>query len=155
MQHKGLLLSSFSFISGKFYVSSSFYCMLNHVIKKDFYHNFSNNHLLFSVSMAKSDTLWIFCTFLMGSLCNVIFGATNEHRLLNNLLMEYQKYERPVANESLPVSLNFSLSLQQIIDLDERNQLLITNLWLDYTWEDVNLQWNKVINLSYIFLREN
>ena len=105
--------------------------------------------------MAKSDTLWIFCTFLMGSLCNVIFGATNEHRLLNNLLMDYQKYERPVANESLPVSLNFSLSLQQIIDLDERNQLLITNLWLDYTWEDVNLQWNKVINLSYILFREN
>ena len=91
----------------------------------------------------------------MGSLCNVIFGATNEHRLLNNLLMDYQKYERPVANESLPVSLNFSLSLQQIIDLDERNQLLITNLWLDYTWEDVNLQWNKVINLSYILFREN
>ena len=91
----------------------------------------------------------------MGSLCNVIFGATNEHRLLNNLLMDYQKYERPVANESLPVSLNFSLSLQQIIDLDERNQLLITNLWLDYTWEDVNLQWNKVINLLYIFCREN
>ena len=91
----------------------------------------------------------------MGSLCNVIFGATNEHRLLNNLLMDYQKYERPVANESLPVSLNFTLSLQQIIDLDERNQLLITNLWLEYTWEDVNLQWNKVINLSYIFLREN
>ena len=81
----------------------------------------------------------------MGSLCNVIFGATNEHRLLNNLLMDYQKYERPVANESLPVSLNFTLSLQQIIDLDERNQLLITNLWLEYTWEDVNLQWNKVI----------
>ena len=94
--------------------------------------------------MAKSDTLWIFLTIQMGSLFNVSYGATNEHRLLNNLLMDYQKYERPVANESLPVSLNFTLSLQQIIDLDERNQLLITNLWLEYTWEDVNLQWNKV-----------
>ena len=126
--------------------------MSNHLIKKDFYHNFCNNHLLFSVSMAKSDTLWIFFTILMGSICNVIYGATNEHRLLNNLLMDYQKYERPVANESLPVSLNFTLSLQQIIDLDERNQLLITNLWLEYTWEDVNLQWNKVIkSFMHIF----
>ena len=103
--------------------------------------------------MAKSDTLWIFFTILMASLFNVIYGATNEHRLLNNLLMDYQKYERPVANESLPVSLNFTLSLQQIIDLDERNQLLITNLWLEYTWEDVNLQWNKVIkSFMYIFI---
>ena len=101
--------------------------------------------------MAKNDTLWIFLTVLMGSLFNVIYGATNEHRLLNNLLMDYQKYERPVANESLPVSLNFTLSLQQIIDLDERNQLLITNLWLEYTWEDVNLQWNKVIKFFYSF----
>ena len=126
--------------------------MSNHLIKKDFYHNFCNNHLLFSVSMAKSDTLWIFFAILMGSICNVIYGATNEHRLLNNLLMDYQKYERPVANESLPVSLNFTLSLQQIIDLDERNQLLITNLWLEYTWEDVNLQWNKVIkSFMHIF----
>ena len=76
-------------------------------------------------------------------------GARNEYRLLNNLLEEYQKYERPVANESLPVSLSFTLHLQQIIDLDERNQLLVTNLWLDYTWTDANLVWNKVIlNLS-------
>ena len=76
-------------------------------------------------------------------------GARNEYRLLNNLLAEYQKYERPVANESLPVSLSFTLHLQQIIDLDERNQLLVTNLWLDYTWTDANLVWNKVIlNLS-------
>ena len=72
-------------------------------------------------------------------------GARNEYRLLNNLLAEYQKYERPVANESLPVSLSFTLHLQQIIDLDERNQLLVTNLWLDYTWTDANLVWNKVI----------
>ena len=84
-------------------------------------------------------------------------GARNEYRLLNNLLAEYQKYERPVANESLPVSLSFTLHLQQIIDLDERNQLLVTNLWLDYTWTDANLVWNKVIfdlikgddNISY------
>ena len=73
-------------------------------------------------------------------------GARNEYRLLNNLLAEYQKYERPVANESLPVSLSFTLHLQQIIDLDERNQLLVTNLWLDYTWTDANLVWNKVIS---------
>ena len=94
--------------------------------------------------MAGSEALLFFLTNVMCISFPIISGAGNERRLLNQLLMEYQKYERPVANESLPVSLNFTLSLQQIIDLDERNQLLITNLWLDYTWEDVNLAWNKV-----------
>ena len=95
-------------------------------------------------------------------LIKTISASNNEHRLLNNLLDKYQKYERPVANESTPINLRFTLSLQQIIDLDERNQLLITNLWLDYKWEDVNLVWNKVyiviwnnVYISNRFLREN
>ena len=74
-----------------------------------------------------------------------IFAGKQENRLLNNLMENYQKYERPVADETSPVNLNFTLSLQQIIDLDERNQLLITNLWLNYIWTDVNLIWNEVI----------
>ena len=73
-----------------------------------------------------------------------IFAGKQENRLLNNLMDKYQKYERPVADETSPVNLNFTLSLQQIIDLDERNQLLITNLWLNYIWTDVNLIWNEV-----------
>ncbi len=57
---------------------------------------------------------------------------------------KYQKYERPVADETEPLALNFGLSLQQIVDLDERNQLLKTNLWLNYQWTDTNLMWNSV-----------
>ena len=56
----------------------------------------------------------------------------------------YQKYERPVLDESDPVELQFGIDLQQIIDLDERNQLLQTNMWLTYKWVDANLVWNEV-----------
>ena len=56
----------------------------------------------------------------------------------------YQKYERPVLDESDPVELQFGIDLQQIIDLDERNQLLQTNMWLTYNWIDANLVWNEV-----------
>ena len=37
---------------------------------------------------------------------------------------------------------------QQIIDLDEKNQLLKANIWLNYHWYDVNLSWNKVSTLK-------
>lgn len=35
-------------------------------------------------------------------------------------------------------------SLQQLIDLDEKNQILTTNIWLTLTWEDPQLTWNPL-----------
>ena len=43
----------------------------------------------------------------------------------------YQKLERPVANESDPVLLKFGLTLQQIMDVDEKDQIMMTNVWLN------------------------
>ncbi|CAF4862147.1 unnamed protein product [Pieris macdunnoughi] len=81
----------------------------------------------------------------------------HEKKLLNALLASYNTLERPVANESEPLEVKFGLTLQQIIDvdeknqilttnvwlnLDEKNQLLITNIWLSLEWNDYNLRWN-------------
>ncbi|XP_024081788.1 neuronal acetylcholine receptor subunit alpha-7-like isoform X3 [Cimex lectularius] len=66
----------------------------------------------------------------------------HEKRLLHTLLDHYNVLERPVANESDPLQLSFGLTLMQIIDVDEKNQLLITNIWLKLEWNDVNLRWN-------------
>ncbi|XP_073957775.1 neuronal acetylcholine receptor subunit alpha-7-like isoform X1 [Choristoneura fumiferana] len=66
----------------------------------------------------------------------------HEKRLLNTLLASYNTLERPVANESEPLEVKFGLTLQQIIDVDEKNQLLITNIWLSLEWNDYNLRWN-------------
>jgi len=63
--------------------------------------------------------------------------------LLEDLLAYYNKLERPVANESEAVVLTFGLTLQQIIDVDEKNQILTTNVWLNLEWMDVNLAWNE------------
>ena len=41
----------------------------------------------------------------------------HEKRLLNNLLMNYNLLERPVANEADPLEVRFGLTLQQIIDV--------------------------------------
>jgi nicotinic acetylcholine receptor len=61
-----------------------------------------------------------------------------------DLIGKYQIYERPVQIENRAVELQFNISLQQIIDLDERNQLLKSNMWLTYHWYDENLVWNEV-----------
>uniref|UniRef100_A0A8W7P1T5 Neuronal acetylcholine receptor subunit alpha-7 n=2 Tax=gambiae species complex TaxID=44542 RepID=A0A8W7P1T5_ANOCL len=66
----------------------------------------------------------------------------NEKRLLHDLLDSYNILERPVVNESDPLQLSFGLTLMQIIDVDEKNQLLVTNIWLKLEWNDMNLRWN-------------
>uniref|UniRef100_V9IA19 Neuronal acetylcholine receptor subunit alpha-7 n=1 Tax=Apis cerana TaxID=7461 RepID=V9IA19_APICE len=67
----------------------------------------------------------------------------HEKRLLNELLSSYNTLERPVANESEPLEVKFGITLQQIIDVDEKNQILTTNAWLKLEWVDYNLQWNE------------
>ncbi|XP_033334149.1 nicotinic acetylcholine receptor alpha6 isoform X1 [Megalopta genalis] len=67
----------------------------------------------------------------------------HEKRLLNELLSSYNTLERPVANESEPLEVKFGITLQQIIDVDEKNQILTTNAWLKLEWTDYNLQWNE------------
>ncbi|KAF2899691.1 hypothetical protein ILUMI_06484 [Ignelater luminosus] len=71
------------------------------------------------------------------------YQGPHEKRLLNDLLAPYNILERPVANESEPLEVKFGLTLQQIIDVDEKNQLLITNIWLSLEWNDYNLRWNE------------
>uniref|UniRef100_A0A8D9AHI9 Neuronal acetylcholine receptor subunit alpha-7 n=2 Tax=Cacopsylla melanoneura TaxID=428564 RepID=A0A8D9AHI9_9HEMI len=80
---------------------------------------------------------------LIISLPHESFQGPHEKRLLANLLDTYNTLERPVANESDPLQLSFGLTLMQIIDVDEKNQLLITNIWLKLEWNDVNLRWNS------------
>ncbi|KYM81935.1 Acetylcholine receptor subunit alpha-type acr-16 [Atta colombica] len=79
-----------------------------------------------------------FSFFIAESLC-----GRHEKRLLNHLLANYNTLERPVANESEPLEVRFGITLQQIIDVDEKNQILTTNAWLKLEWTDYNLQWNE------------
>ncbi|KAH8374258.1 hypothetical protein KR200_011473 [Drosophila serrata] len=85
----------------------------------------------------------------MGGICFFVSIFTescqgpHEKRLLNHLLSTYNTLERPVANESEPLEVKFGLTLQQIIDVDEKNQILTTNAWLNLEWNDYNLRWNE------------
>ncbi|KFV81537.1 Neuronal acetylcholine receptor subunit alpha-7, partial [Struthio camelus australis] len=67
----------------------------------------------------------------------------SQRRLYRELLKNYNRLERPVLNDSQPVVVELQLSLLQIIDVDEKNQVLITNAWLQMYWVDVYLSWDQ------------
>uniref|UniRef100_A0A4W5KDF2 Cholinergic receptor, nicotinic, alpha 4b n=1 Tax=Hucho hucho TaxID=62062 RepID=A0A4W5KDF2_9TELE len=69
------------------------------------------------------------------------FNDGNE-RLLKNLFAHYNKLSRPVANTSDVVLVHFGLSIAQLIDVDEKNQMMTTNVWVKQEWNDYKLRWN-------------
>ncbi|KAG7327255.1 hypothetical protein KOW79_008861 [Hemibagrus wyckioides] len=65
-----------------------------------------------------------------------------QRRLYRDLMKDYNPLERPVFNDTQSLTVNFSFSLMQIMDVDEKNQVLTTNIWLQLYWFDHYLKWN-------------
>lgn len=68
--------------------------------------------------------------------------TNEERRLFNYLMRNYDNTIRPVLNASTPVTIRLGITLVQIFDLDEKNQVLTTNVWFDQEWVDEFLTWN-------------
>ncbi|XP_069506671.1 neuronal acetylcholine receptor subunit alpha-7-like isoform X2 [Ambystoma mexicanum] len=66
-----------------------------------------------------------------------------QRTLLKELMKDYNALERPVANDTHPLTVHFTLSLMQIMDVDEKNQVLTTNIMLQMYWYDFYLRWNQ------------
>nr|XP_012805928.2 neuronal acetylcholine receptor subunit alpha-2 [Jaculus jaculus] len=65
-----------------------------------------------------------------------------EDRLFKHLFGGYNRWARPVPNTSDVVIVRFGLSIAQLIDVDEKNQMMTTNVWLKQEWNDYKLRWN-------------
>ncbi|XP_038842901.1 neuronal acetylcholine receptor subunit alpha-7-like [Salvelinus namaycush] len=83
------------------------------------------------------------CLFGLSALLHVSEQGPHQRNLLRELLREYNRMERPVANDSLPLTVRFSYTLLQVMNVDEKNQILTTNAWLQMQWFDHYLQWNQ------------
>lgn len=82
------------------------------------------------------------CVIGITCLITVSMQGEYQRKLYKDLLENYNPLERPVANDSQPLTVTLSLSLMQIMDVDEKNQVLTTNIWLQMYWSDYYLQWN-------------
>uniref|UniRef100_A0A8C4RLR2 Cholinergic receptor, nicotinic, alpha 2a (neuronal) n=1 Tax=Erpetoichthys calabaricus TaxID=27687 RepID=A0A8C4RLR2_ERPCA len=65
-----------------------------------------------------------------------------EEQLFRDIFVGYNKWSRPVPNISDVVIVKFGLSIAQLIDVDEKNQMMTTNVWLKQEWNDYKLRWN-------------
>ncbi|XP_051579901.1 neuronal acetylcholine receptor subunit beta-4-like [Myxocyprinus asiaticus] len=70
--------------------------------------------------------------------------ADSEERLMNWLLgkQRYNKLIRPAVNRTERVTVVLQVSLAQLISVNEREQIMTTNVWLTQNWNDYRLSWD-------------
>ncbi|XP_061841517.1 neuronal acetylcholine receptor subunit alpha-2-like isoform X1 [Nerophis lumbriciformis] len=84
----------------------------------------------------------LFFTLCTPVCCYAAPRAHAEEKLLQDLFVRYNKLSRPVENSSDTVLVHFGLSIAQLIDVDEKNQMMTTNVWVKQEWNDYKLRWN-------------
>lgn len=82
-------------------------------------------------------TMWIVLVLISGC-----FGNPDAKRLYDDLLSNYNKLVRPVVNVTDALTVKIKLKLSQLIDVNLKNQIMTTNLWVEQSWYDYKLQWD-------------
>ncbi|KAM9722619.1 neuronal acetylcholine receptor subunit alpha-7-like isoform 2-T2 [Menidia menidia] len=89
--------------------------------------------------MRQAVALWL---LILATLLRASVQGPHQRFLLRELMRDYNPMERPVANDTQTLTVQFSFTLMQVMDVDEKNQILTTNAWLQM-WYDHYLQWNQ------------
>ncbi|XP_013775687.2 acetylcholine receptor subunit alpha-like [Limulus polyphemus] len=63
-------------------------------------------------------------------------------RLYDDLISRYNKLVRPVLNVSEALTVSIKLKLSQLIEVNLKEQIMTTNVWVQQFWEDYKLQWD-------------
>ncbi|XP_008050297.1 acetylcholine receptor subunit gamma isoform X2 [Carlito syrichta] len=79
---------------------------------------------------------------LLLAICLGAQGRNQEERLLADLMHDYDPHLRPAERDSDVVNVSLKLTLTNLISLNEREEALTTNVWIEMQWCDYRLRWN-------------
>jgi len=75
---------------------------------------------------------------LRGQIC---LANPDSKRLYDDLLSNYNRLIRPVVNHTETVTVKLGLRLSQLVDLNLKDQILTTNVWIEHEWHDYKFTW--------------
>ncbi|XP_053202415.1 acetylcholine receptor subunit beta-like 1 [Panonychus citri] len=96
-------------------------------------------------------TLWMlflssFLLYTFPLLCLLFFRtilcSDAEEKLVRDLFRDYNKLIRPVELINKTVEVRFVMYLIQLINVNEKNQVMTTNVWLELRWNDYQFKWD-------------
>ncbi|XP_033332106.1 nicotinic acetylcholine receptor beta2 isoform X1 [Megalopta genalis] len=82
---------------------------------------------------------------------SIVYGAAgmktfeanpDTKRLYDDLLSNYNRLIRPVINNTETLTVWLGLKLSQLIEMNLKNQVMTTNVWVEQKWFDYKLQWD-------------
>lgn len=68
---------------------------------------------------------------MLGGLAPTIDANPDAKRLYDDLLSNYNRLIRPVGNNSDRLTVKMGLRLSQLIDVNLKNQIMTTNVWVE------------------------
>uniref|UniRef100_A0A1I8IAX4 Neur_chan_LBD domain-containing protein n=1 Tax=Macrostomum lignano TaxID=282301 RepID=A0A1I8IAX4_9PLAT len=85
-----------------------------------------------------------FCVRLSLQVRESGLGSDDEVKLVNLLFKHkgYNRLIRPVADLNQTVKVAFGLAMVQLINVEEKSQIMKSNVWLRMTWDDYQLRWD-------------
>ncbi|CAO2625316.1 Acetylcholine receptor subunit gamma [Lemmus lemmus] len=79
---------------------------------------------------------------LLLAICLGVQSLNQEERLLADLMRNYDPHLRPAEHDSDVVNVSLKLTLTNLISLNEREEALTTNVWIEMQWCDYRLRWD-------------
>ncbi|XP_018022908.1 acetylcholine receptor subunit beta-like 1, partial [Hyalella azteca] len=80
--------------------------------------------------MAAGTSILLTSCLLLFSVSKTVCGSEDEERLVRDLFRGYNKLIRPVENMTHRVDVAFGLAFIQLINVNEKNQIMKSNVWL-------------------------
>ncbi|XP_032221046.1 acetylcholine receptor subunit alpha-like [Nematostella vectensis] len=65
-----------------------------------------------------------------------------EKVLVDDLLSNYRKEARPVSNPNVTTNVTFGMELVQLVQVQDRHQMITTNVWVRQMWKNELLTWD-------------
>uniref|UniRef100_A0A914VK49 Uncharacterized protein n=1 Tax=Plectus sambesii TaxID=2011161 RepID=A0A914VK49_9BILA len=99
----------------------------------------SSSSTSFSLAVGLAQIARVFCNYIVEP------GIMSEHeeKLIIDKFRGYNHLIRPVLRaNSTPIVVNFGLAMILLINVDEKNQIMQTNVWLTLRWEDYQMSWD-------------
>ncbi|XP_048578437.1 neuronal acetylcholine receptor subunit alpha-10 isoform X2 [Nematostella vectensis] len=73
----------------------------------------------------------------------IIKNDDDELRLVHDLFANSSQEVRPVKNKESAIKVFFGIAYTQLVELDAKNQVLVSNVWIRQRWNNHLLRWNE------------
>lgn len=88
------------------------------------------------------DVLVLLCVIMHFASVLTVQVSSREALIHRELFNEYNAFVRPVKNSSMPITVEISLILRTVYDLEEKRNTLHSSTEIEMTWMDDFLSWN-------------